>query len=223
MSVFLYPFYAILNLVLLLWGLFLWRRTGRIGTLIIVAVTFGLVYDNLVLSSGSALDEGNLLLGLSIPRFVLHQLVLPWIIYASFEQARSAGHRWAQGPPARWIVVVLTLAVMLLGVLTRIVPMDLRPVEMDGIIRYMNEGTIGPPLVSIVGIGFVGVVGWQLWRKNGWAWVFLTALLVFIGEGVPVEMVRRVVGSGAEVLFIVAMLVTERWLEGEENGDLGSA
>ncbi|MEZ4640614.1 MAG: hypothetical protein R2856_37595 [Caldilineaceae bacterium] len=27
---------------------------------------------------------------LSVPRFVLHQVVLPWIIYAGYEQARQA-------------------------------------------------------------------------------------------------------------------------------------
>lgn len=209
MSVFLYPFYTVLHLVLLVWGVLLWRRTRRLSTLIIVAVTFGLVYDNLILSLGIVLGEGNLLYGLSVPRFLLHQLVLPWLIYASFEQVRLAEHPWAQGATARKGVVALSLVVVVLGILTRIVPMDLQPIDMDGIHRYMDEGSVGPPVVSIVAIGFAGVMGLLLWRKTGWAWVFLSAGLVFIGEGIPVEMVRRTVGSGAEVLFMTALLMTE--------------
>lgn len=222
MSVLLYPSYTILHLALLAWGLESWRRTRRIGTLIIVAVTFGLVYDNLVLAIGATLGEGKLLFGLSVPRFVLHQLVLPWIIYAAFEQVRLAGHPWAQGRRARWVIVFLVLVVMALGVLTRILPMDLHPVEMDGVVRYVDEGTVGPPIVSIVSIGFAGVTGFFLWRKNGWVWVLLTAVLVFIGEGLPMEGLRRLVGSGVEGLFIVAMLMTERWLEARQKDRLGS-
>ena len=37
-------------------------------------------------------------------------------------------------------------------------------------------------------------------------------MLVFIGEGVPIEWVRRGIGSGLEVLFLAVMLATDRWL-----------
>jgi hypothetical protein len=223
MSVVLYSFYTILHLVLLVWGVLLWRRTRRIGTLVIAAVTFGLVYDNLILSIGRVLDEGQLLYTLSVPRFMLHQLVLPWIIYASFEQVRLAGYQWAKGATARWAAISFSSIAVVLGILTRIVPMDLQPMEMDGINRYVAEGVVGPPIVSIFAIGFAGVMGLLLWQKNGWAGVFLTAILVFIGEGIPVEMVRRTVGSGAEVLFMLAMLMIEQRFEGEQTSSLGSA
>ena len=68
----------------------------------------------------------------------------------------------------------------------------------------MDEGASGPPIVSIVSIGFAGAMGLLLWIKNRWPWVFITALLVFIFEGIPIELVKRVAGSGAEVLFIMA-------------------
>jgi hypothetical protein len=91
--------------------------------------------------------------------------------------------------------------------------MDLQLVEMGGILRYVDEGASGPPIVSIVSIGFAGVIGLLFWRRDRWPWVFLTALLVFIGEGIPVEVVRRVLGSGAEVLFMYALVRTELWLD----------
>ena len=83
---------------------------------------------------------------------------------------------------------------------------------LDGVTRYVATGTKGPPLVSIFSIGFVGIVGLLLWRRNGWPWEFLAAVLVFVGEGVPVEWVRRILGSGFEVLFLATMLATDRWL-----------
>jgi hypothetical protein len=109
----------------------------------------------------------------------------------------------------------LSIVVLVLGILTRIVPMDLQPSEMDGLSRYVDEGAAGPPVVSILAVGFAGVMGFLLWRKNKWPWLFLTTALVFIGEGIPVEAMRRVAGSGAEVLFMVTLIMTERWIMGD--------
>ena len=212
MSTILYPLYALAHLVVAGWGIIVWRLTRRLGTLLIVLVGLGVVYDNLILSLGNSLGVGPLLLGLSIPRFVLHQLILPWLIVSAFQQARAAGHRWANHTASGWIILALTLLVIAAGIVTRLLPMDLEPAVMDGVTRYVAVGIKGPPLVSILSIGFVGVVGLLLWRRNRWPWEFLAALLVFVGEGVPVEWVRRILGSGFEVLFLAVMLATDRWL-----------
>jgi hypothetical protein len=212
MSIILYSIYTLANLALVIWGITVWRQTRRAGTLLIVLVALGVAYDNLILSLGNALGAGPLLHGLSVPRFVLHQLILPWLIYAGYEQARVAGHRWANHRASRWVVLALTLLVIVAGVLTRLAGLDLEAAVMDGVTRYMAVGTVGPPLVSILSIGFVGIVGFLLWRRNGWPWEFWAAVLVFVGEGVPVEWVRRGLGSGFEVLFLAVMLATDRWL-----------
>ena len=195
MSTILYPFYTFAHLVVAGWGIAVWRLTRRIGTLLIILVGLGVVYDNLILSLGNSLGAGPLLLGLSVPRFVLHQLILPWLIVAAFEQAKAAGHRWANHRASGWIILALTLVVMAAGILTRLVPLNLEPEVMDGVTRYVAVGIKGPPLVSILSIGFVGIVGLLLWRRNGWPWEFLAAVLVFIAEGIPIEWVRRSLGS----------------------------
>jgi hypothetical protein len=212
LSIILYSLYTVAHLILAAWGIIVWRHTRRIGTLLIVLVALGVAYDNLILSLGNVLGSGALLLGFSVPRFVLHQLVLPWLIVSAFEQAKVAGHGWANRSASRGIILALTVVVIALGVLTRLVPLELEPQIMDGVTRYIAVGTVGPPLVSIVSIGFVGIVGLSLWRKEGWSWEFLATVLVFVGEGIPVEWVRRGLGSGLEVLFIAAMLATDRWL-----------
>jgi hypothetical protein len=212
MSIVLYAVYALANLALVVWGFAVWRRSRRIGTFLITLVTLGVAYDNLILALGNTLGAGSLLLRLSIPRFVLHQLILPWLIYAAYEQARVAGHAWANRRASKWVVLASTLLVIVLGVVTRLVPLRLEATVMDGVTRYVASGTVGPPLVSILSIGFVGLVGLLLWRRNDWPWEFWAALLVFLGEAVPIEWVRRGVGSGLEVLFLAVMLATDRWL-----------
>jgi len=205
MSIFLYPVYALFHLVLLFWGIWAWMKTKDMSLLITIGVSFGLVYDNLVLSIGIILPPGELLYYISFPRFILHQLVLPWIIYASYLCVLTAGI----SPLIRrsW-VVLLSFIVMGLGIFTRVLPLKLEPVLMDGVYRYVFNGAAGPPIVSILAIGFSACMGFLLWRKLGWPWVFITSVLVFVGEGIPVEMIRRSVGSGGEVLFILAMIGT---------------
>lgn len=209
MSGLLYIFYTIANALLMFWGLFLWQRYRMVSSLLIAAVIFGLVYDNLILALGIQMQEGPLLYALSVPRFALHQLVLPWLILAAFDQARRAGIGWAQSPRSRTGAIIASALVMVAGVLTRMVGVTWEPTVMDGVTRYVAEGVVGPPLVSLLSIGFATVVGFFLWRKLGWPWLALAGLLVFIGEGVPIEAVKRVLGSGTEVLFMAIMLFME--------------
>jgi hypothetical protein len=212
MSIILYTVYTLICLLLIARGIVVWRRTRRMGTIFIILVTLGVGYDNLILSLGNTLGTGPLLLGLSVARFILHQLILPWIIYAGFQQAKVAGHPWANRPATKWLSLAFVLVVTLLGVLTRLATLKLEPEVMDGVTRYVAVGTVGPPLVSILSIGFVGVVGLLLWRRNGWPWEFLATVLVFVGEGIPVEWVRRGLGSAFELLFLAIMLATDWWL-----------
>lgn len=93
MSGWLYILYTLAYLVLLVWGARLWRAAHRLSTVILLAVTFGVFYDNLILVLGNLLGAGDLLWALSMPRFVLHQLVLPWLFLAMVDLARQAGVR----------------------------------------------------------------------------------------------------------------------------------
>lgn len=212
MSGVLYTAYTLACLLLVGWGVTVWWQTRQIGTVLIILVALGVAYDNLILSLGNTLGAGRLLRALSVPRFVLHQLVLPWIIYAAFEQARLAGHGWAGHPAAGWIALALVLVVTLLGVLSRLRGLRLESAVMDGVTRYVAVGTLGPPLVSILSIGAVGIVGLLLWCSSGWPWIFGATVLVFLGEGIPVQWIRRGLGSGLELLFLAVMLVTDLWL-----------
>jgi len=212
MSGLLYPSYALAYVVLLAWGSRLLVRSPHASTAIILAVTFGVFWDNLVLSLGGLLGEGELLLGLSVPRFALHQLVLPWLIYAAWSMAAQAGHGWAARRWARPGVIVLALLVMAAGIATRLLGVTLEPEVLDGVLRYVAVGIKGPPVVSIVSIAFVGVAGIRFWR-SGWPWVTVSAIAVAIGEGFPDEGVRRVVGSALELVFIAVLLETQRRLD----------
>jgi len=211
MGVILYPLYAFLYLVLLGYSVWVFRRTRTWSTLFLILIISGLLYDNLILSAGGLLGAGPLLETLSWPRFILHQFVLPLLIPVAAVQAGRAGLTWARHPTARIISVAATLLTITLGVLTRLVGQELQAESIDGVLRYSAVHVSGPPLVSILSIGFACVVGWFLWRRSGWPWLFWVGLAVFIGEGLPVKGLRLMIGSGIELIFMWIALQTELW------------
>ena len=213
MSQTLYLIYTIAYSVLLLYGTRILRRQFHASTALLLIVTFGVFYDNLILAVGNRLGAGDLLWALSVPRFVLHQLALPWIIYAGYDQACQAGQRWAQQRAAHWGAITLSVLVMVSGILTRLVGLHLEPEIMDGVLRYVAVGVSGPPIVSIVSIGLVGIIGLGFWRRNRWPWIFLAAVAVFIGESLPDEGLRRAIGSALEVVFLAVLFVTQQRLD----------
>jgi hypothetical protein len=208
MSIVLYVLYTAVHLIIMLWGVSIWRRQHTLSTAILIGISFGLFYDNLILGLGTWLGEGALLFWLSWPRFILHQLVLPWMILAVYDQARLTGANWTKWRWGRGTAVLLSLLVMGLGFLTRLLPVQLEPELMDGVVRYVARNVSGPPIVSIVSIGLVGVMGLSWWRLRQWPWLTLIVILVFIGEGYPSEAVRRVVGSGLEAVLMSLLYLT---------------
>lgn len=217
MSSLLYPAYAVACAALLAWGALFLVRRPRASTAIVLLVVFGVFYDNLVLAigalAGDAIGPGDALLALSVPRFVLHQLVLPWLIYAAWDMARQAGHGWAARRRARPGAIVLSFVVMAAGIATRLVGLQLEPEIADGVLRYVAISVAGPPIVSIVSIGFVAVAGLVFWRRDRWPWIVVAAVAVFIAEAFPDEAVRRAIGSAFEVVFLAVLLLTQQRLD----------
>ena len=210
MSLIFYAIYAFLYLGLLWWGGLSLRSAAtnlqRSAALALLLILGGLFYDNLILALGNLLGEGDLLFYLSLPRFVLHQLLLPWLIWVVYVLLRARGHGWAASSRARTGALLLSLIVVVLGVATRLVGLELAPTVLDGVVRYAAVGTVGPPLVSIVSVGLAGVAGLLIWRRSGWPWLFVTVALAFLAEALPSPALKRLLGSGAEVALMISLL-----------------
>lgn len=208
MSTIFYGLYTALHLILIAWGIAIWRQERTLSTAILIGITFGLAYDNAILTLGAWMSSDPTMLALSWPRFILHQLGLPWIILAAFDQIRRTGVPWTTRRWARATAVLLSFLVMIAGILTRLVPLSLTPAVIDGVMRYVANGVSGPPIVSIVGVGLVGVIGISWWRRLRWPWLTLMVIAVFIVEGYPNEAIRRAYGSGLEVALMATLFWT---------------
>ncbi|MEZ5562633.1 MAG: hypothetical protein R3F27_06760 [Gammaproteobacteria bacterium] len=189
--------YAVIHLLVWLWGWRLWTETGRPTALLIVLFASTLLfYDNLRIGLGRFIGQGELLYALSVPAFAWHWSMLPLLVIAAGALARLAGLRWAQ---SRLVMGAFCVAAVLLSALDipSIFSMQLYPACLADTLRYSTRVTeaqlcagsalvisTGPgPLVAIVTNIVVLVLGIALWIQRGWPWLTVGAGLMFIAAG----------------------------------------
>ena len=83
--------YAVIHLLIWLWGWRLWAQTGRPMALLLVLIASTLLfYDNLRIGIGRFIGHGELLYALSVPAFAWHWSMLPLLVIAAGRGSPSA-------------------------------------------------------------------------------------------------------------------------------------
>lgn len=222
MSAFLFPLYVLCHAGLVLWCVYLWRAYRAPGALLVAMICAGLTYDNFIVSMGASIGIGPLLEGLSYPRFALHALLTPFMMIAATQIAQAGGIRWANRRNWKIFIWILVPVMIVVGVFESLAGIELVPACFDGIVRYTAnlspshfcyEGQElvkggGPPIPSITGNIITLIVGFALWRHNGWPWLMLGALVMFVAAGVPFSIFGMAPGNGGEVVLMVSFAVS---------------
>jgi hypothetical protein len=212
MAEYFYILYTIFYIILLVYGVFVYRQTRRLTSILIMLNAIGLLWENGVIASGRFIGEGSLLQVLNMGRYCLHYALVPPLAWALLEQVRLAGHAWAGTKLARGLTIAAVLGMMVFGFgasAPGLFP-RLTPETLDGVLRYTAPNLASTPIAIFV-MSVALAAGLVLWMKNKWPWLFLAALLAFAVDGGlrNFELLNLVAGNGAEVLFQVALLQTE--------------
>jgi hypothetical protein len=213
MDLWLYVAYTLVHGVLA--GLLIRRWPGRpaVGWMILLLISFGLIYDNAILSLGGLIGFGPALEALSGLRFLLHALLTPLLCLYAVELLPHAGVRRAVVLRARYAAGMLTLGLIAFGLLAEYLPLRLAPVRLNGVARYMAVDH-GPPVPAIVATLVLIGVGGMLWRRTGWPWLALGALVMFGGSAAAASW-SPVTGSAMEVALLASLVATERWAQAQ--------
>ncbi|MFT4255184.1 MAG: hypothetical protein QM608_22210 [Caulobacter sp.] len=143
----------------------------RVWLLALIAAA--LCWDNLIIAAGSSIGAGELLRGLSIPRYVAHAVLTPLLMLVAFGVAGLRRRIWL------WVLAAVLIAV---GVWTDLVHMNLELREYAGTLRYAYAHA-GPPIPSIVTVLVLVGAGVVLWRREGLPWLCLGAMAMFAAAG----------------------------------------
>jgi hypothetical protein len=212
MDLWLYIAYTLLHVTLV--GLLLrcWPGRPAFGWMILALIALGLVYDNAVLALGGLIGFGPALEALSGLRFLLHALLTPLLCLYAVELLPRAEVRQAVVLRARYAAGALTLALISFGLMVEYLALRLAPARLNGVTRYMAVDRHGPPIPAIAATLVLIGVGGVLWRRAGWPWLALGALVMFGGSAAAAS-ASPVIASAMEVVLLASLVATERWVQ----------
>lgn len=202
---------ALIQLLFLLSAVRLFQHNRSIYTGITLLVIFGLFYDNLVIGLGSYIGESSFLQALNSGRYFMHALFTPMLIMYAIATADRLGIKRAGSKLTYSIFGFLTLGMIGLGIYEDIIELALVPKVENGLLRYVNANSAGPPIPSVVTILVMIIVGAFIWRSRKWSVLCLGAILMFIAAGAGASIL--VLANFGEILFSGSIVWTDRKLE----------
>jgi len=206
MAAILHLIYTLIHLGLMVWGLHLLQQSSNIGTILLLVVLTGLIYDNLIISLGSLIGEGELLEFLNKLRFLFHALFTPLLVVVAVELANYAGVTWFSSPIVRFLAWLIAFGLIEFEFRKKYLTLKLESTTFAGTLRYREAESSSLPMAAILTIALVAVVGLIIWQTMLCPWVFVGALIMFLGSAVPTRLVGPVLGSGVEIVLILSLL-----------------
>lgn len=205
MDTVLYFFFTAAYILLVVWAFKQQQSWNFMAFLYLVLL--GLIYDNGIIAIGKFIGESTLLETLNLLRFWSHAFFTPLLVLFCWGALNQAGIKWAKRKFVFYGFLLYTAVLIAIELALETWSLDIIPEQQYGVLRYVSAETAsGPPimvlLVTIVLI-FTGVV---LWKKIGWKWMLIGAVVMGIGSAVPIP-VESSAATNAFELFLLSTLV----------------
>jgi hypothetical protein len=217
MAAILFPVFTFCHLIFLTWAFALYQQSHWLGLIILIVIIAAIAYDNLIVSVGRFIGEGETLLWLSQPRFAGHVLLTPLTVLASFSMCLQAKLNWALQPAAMGSIWLATITLIAAEILTYYKKFTPKAVWDRATLRYTNSAYKCLPVASIVTTILVGVVGAIIWNQMGYPWLFVSSVVMFIGGAIPQRIAGSVICSGVEVALMAGFCITATQVQASIN------
>jgi hypothetical protein len=206
------------ELLLIGWSIRLWQSSKVLAMVMLPLFLLSTSYDNLVLAFGGWLGEGELLHALTQLRFLLHYLVVPFLLIVGIEFAHRIGI-FSIVPSTRKFSWTLTIGLGLIDYFNSYLNLSLVPTEFLGVLRYTQEQPAHPPIVAIGVNLFLIVLSIAIWvrSKGKGVCLFWGSLICLLGNAMPLSQVGTLVGSASELVLGMTLLLTEQYLQSDES------
>lgn len=215
--------FAVAYIALLGWGVILATRHGwATPANLPLLVVAGLVYDNTIIAAGRLIGEGAVLESLSAARFWLHAIATPLLVVWSWHTVRRAGYRWAHTRAAATVAVLLAVTLMVLEAVTVLIGLRLDPHVDYGVLTYSAVDS-GPPVMVFFVAAALIVAGFLVWRRQRWVWLLVGALIMTVGNALPIPIESAAATNAFELVLLTAILATKAWQDRNEARTRASA
>ena len=172
------------------------------------AMLFAMAYDNALQAIGSRFIEAGWYEPASLPRFVMHAAVLPFLTPFAVSLMRDAGVRVAGRSWFLRVAWTFTLLALGWGLYHEVILLELAPKSGYGVVKLSSTSSI-PPIATILTNLVILPMAAVIWRVAGWRWFFLAALFIFLVNGATATKPWGfIAGNCAELIFVIALLAT---------------
>ena len=203
--------FAATHLAFLGWS-FNFTRTASARLWILRFILAGMIYDNLMLTLGNIGVGSAWYAEASTGRFVLHAAALPLLIPFTLSAMRASAIPVANQPVFTAFCWLVAIAAWCYGFWFDVGQLELAPADVFGHQRLTSLADL-PPLGTIAVNLLLIPLGLILWRRTGWPLLFGGALFILLVNGAAATQPwGYLAGNGAEVAFILCLLLTERFL-----------
>ena len=198
-------------------GLLVWAFSSQLSWTLMTFVYFvvlGLVYDNGIIALGKFIGEGALLENLNAMRYWIHALFTPALVLFSLGALRGVGVQWAK---KQWAIIA-GIALFILLIVIEIWQVtwgtELEPISEYGVLKYSAvEDISGPPWMILLVSAVLLVAGAIVWKKAGWAWMFVGSVIMGIGSSVTLPVESEAVTNIFELILLTSLVWTKVHLE----------
>ena len=203
--------FAATHLALLGWS-FNFAHSASHRLWILRFILAGMIYDNLMLALGNIGVGASWYAEASKGRFVLHAAALPLLVPFALSAMKAAAIPVANRTGFTVCCWLVAVAAWGYGFLVDVGQHELAPVEVFGHLRLTSLSAL-PPLGTIAVNLLLIPLGIILWRRTGWPLLFGAALFILLVNGAAAAQPwSYLAGNGAEVVFVLCLLLTERFL-----------
>ncbi|MFI8293427.1 hypothetical protein ACIGBL_30245 [Streptomyces sp. NPDC085614] len=176
------------------------RHRGRAGRLTAI-LGCALAYDSAVVAAGALVGEGPALEALSVGRFVVHVLATPLVLPCAALTLR-AGRTALLGA---WTIAG---ALVVLGTVTTLPGLHLRPRAWADTLRYADAAPGAFPVAAVLAIVVLLLVGLTAWIQRSTPWIALGALAVLAASAAAP--VAPPLGNLGEALMLAGFVAAMR-------------
>jgi len=205
---------GITELLLIGWSIRLWQSSKILATGILPLLLISTTYDNLVLAFGGWLGEGQLLYDLTQIRFLLHYLVLPFLVVIGVEFCHRTGFL-AIAPTVQKLSWTIAIGLGLLDYFNSYLNLSLVPTEFLGVLRYTQGQPAHPPIVAISVNLFLLAISIAICvrlKQKGFCLLWGT-LICLLGNAIPLSQVGTLIPNASELVLGITLLLTEQYLQ----------
>lgn len=216
MDTILYFFFTAAYIALFVWAISKQRSWNFMS--FIYLVLLGLIYDNGIIAIGNFLGEGPLLENLSLLRFWSHAFLTPALVLFSWGALDHAGVEWAKKKAVFYGALVYTAALIAIEISLETWGIEVAAVTEYGALRYTSaEPSSGPPIMVLLVALVLIIAGFVIWRKTGWKWMLIGAVVMTIGSAVPIPIESSAATNAFELLLLTSLVWTKVHLESKRQ------